>query len=297
MRILTELTFHVAMRTRLRVAPGGQQPGWSPARNAEPFGPGGAELLRIIGRCWATLVNFEMCFGQCALERIENRARVRKAFAKVSCLPVGYGDERVYTTARSKRARHGESEVALALEHCTKQRPPGQRDPHFVGATSGFGKRLPRITHEEQRVRQTTFVYRLGGTPRRLDQARRTGIHPDRQNFRARAGELRYGRTIAGAQIYDRPRIAADQLVELADVELAQVVASDDAHGTRIIAHWPLGYERRACAPDLVTSRTRTSQIACLPAGAWVFFAWSTCRSAAAATTGWGSMPRATSIG
>jgi hypothetical protein len=173
----------------------------------------------------------------------------------------------VYATARSKRARHGESEVALALEHCTKQRPPGQRDPHFVDATSGCGKRLPRITHDKQRVGQTTLVRRLRGPSRRLDQPGRTGIDADRQNFRARSRELRDGRTVASAQVEDRPRVAADQLIDLADVELAQMAASDDAHKVRIIAHGPIGYEGCACAPDRLILPTMTSPLACLLAG------------------------------
>jgi hypothetical protein len=69
----------------------------------------------------------------------------------------------------------------------------------------------------------------------------------------ARSRELRYGRTVAGAKVENGPRIAADQLVELADVELAHVVASDHAHRVRSIAQWRIGYEGCACAPDLVT--------------------------------------------
>ena len=89
----------------------------------------------------------------------------------------------------------------------------------------------------EQRVRQTALVPRSGSTSGWLDETSRTGIDPDRQNFRARSRELRYSRTVAGTQVENRPRVAADQLVELADVELAQVMASDHAHWTRIIAH------------------------------------------------------------
>ncbi len=84
---------------------------------------------------------------------------------------------------------------------------------------------------------------RLGGTTRGFDQRRGAGVNTDRQNLRARSCELRYGGAIAGAQIDDRPRVAADQLVDLADVELAQMVASDHAHGLRIIAHWRIGYD------------------------------------------------------
>jgi len=80
-------------------------------------------------------------------------------------------------------------------------------------------------------------VWRPRGTSGRLDQTSRAGIDTDRQNLRARLRELDYRPTVARTKINDRPRVAADQLVELADVELAQVMASDHAHWTRIIAH------------------------------------------------------------
>ena len=80
-------------------------------------------------------------------------------------------------------------------------------------------------------------MWRPRGTSRRLDQTSRAGIDADRQNFRARSRELDYCPTVARTQVENRPRVAAGQLVELADVELAQVMASDHAHWTRIIAH------------------------------------------------------------
>ena len=140
-------------------------------------------------------------------------------------------------TARSKRARHGQGEFAFALEDGAQQRTPGQRDAHLVDATTQRAQRLHGVAHQEQRVRQTALVRRPRGPSGRLDETSRAGIDPDRQNFRARSRELPYGRTVAGTKIEDRPREAADQLVELADVELAQVVTSDHAHWTRIIAH------------------------------------------------------------
>ncbi len=140
-------------------------------------------------------------------------------------------------TARSKRARHGQGEFAFALEDRAQQRTPGQGDAHLVNPTLDRAEGLRRVTHQKQGVRQATLVCRPRGTSGRLDQARRTGIDADRQNIRARSRELDYCPTVAHAQIEDRARVAPNQLVELADVELAQVMASDHAHWTRIIAH------------------------------------------------------------
>jgi len=97
---------------------------------------------------------------------------------------------------------------------------------------------LPCIAHDKQRVGQTTLVRRSRGTARGLDEAGGTRIDPDRQNIRARASEIRHRGAVSGAQVEDRPRVAANELVELPDVELGQVMANDQAHGSRIIAHW-----------------------------------------------------------
>jgi len=81
-------------------------------------------------------------------------------------------------------------------------------------------------------------VWRPRGTSGCVDQGGRAGIDADGQNFGARSGEPGYCPTVACAKVEDRSRVTPDQLVDLADVELAQSMANDHAHETRIIAHW-----------------------------------------------------------
>jgi hypothetical protein len=161
--------------------------------------------------------------------------------AKVSRFTLGDGHKRLNGTASSKGARHGQGEVTLTLQNGAQQRSPGQRDAHLVQTALEHAQRLSCVAHQEQRVQQTALVRRFGRTTRGVDEGRGAGVDTNRQNLRARARQLDYRGTVASAQIQDRPRVAADQLVELADVDLAQMVASDHAHWASIIAHRPLG--------------------------------------------------------
>ncbi len=77
----------------------------------------------------------------------------------------------------------------------------------------------------------------MGGSARGFDQTGGTGVDADYQRFRVRSREGGDCPTVACAQVKDRPPRATDQLVELADVELAQLMANDHAHGTWIITH------------------------------------------------------------
>jgi hypothetical protein len=106
-----------------------------------------------------------------------------------------------------------------------------------VNATLQRVQSLRRVTHEKQGVGQTTLARGPRRTSRRFHQTGSAGIDADCQSFRIRSRKPDYCPAVARAKVEDRPRVAVDQLVELADVELAQLTASNHAHGTWIITH------------------------------------------------------------
>jgi hypothetical protein len=94
------------------------------------------------------------------------------------------------------------------------------------------GQRRARIGNQEQGVRLTTLVSWPSRPPRRLAQAARIRVDTHDQRLWLGPGEPRHRSTVAGTQVDDRPLIAGDQQVDLADVDFREPTSDGDAHGS-----------------------------------------------------------------
>jgi hypothetical protein len=143
-------------------------------------------------------------------------------------------DERghdVYGTSRSKRSGNCERKLAFAFHDCSQKRAPRQCDAQLVHTTAQVLQCGSRIGDHEERVWQTTLAHRSRCTPRSLLEPARVGINTDDQGRRPGPRQPHHSGTVACTQVDDRLLVAANQLVELADVELGQLASGADSHG------------------------------------------------------------------
>jgi len=161
------------------------------------------------------------------------------ATGQAKVISLRYGHQSLNASIRSKRARDGEREGSLTLEHVPQERAPGQSDAHLVNPSMQQGKCLRSIADQEDRVRQAT----LPGGPRRTSgresQSVGIGIHADNQHFRTCAREMDHRCSVTSTQVEYDPPVATDQPIELADVDLAEFPSDDCTHG----AHHSSGVE------------------------------------------------------
>jgi hypothetical protein len=164
--------------------------------------------------------------AQLTRERVEH-VRV----ANVQAIALLDGNEDAQHSTTSKRASHDARKFTLAIENRPQQRAPRQRDTHLGDAPVQCGQRRPRVGGQEQGVGLTTLVGRPSSAPRRLAQAARISVDTDDQRLWMGPGKPGHRPTVTGAQIHDRPLVAGDQLVDLADVDFGEPTSDGDAHG------------------------------------------------------------------
>jgi hypothetical protein len=130
-----------------------------------------------------------------------------------------------------------------------------------VHATFEHGQRGTGITGQEHGVGQSTLVRWAIGPPRRLDKTVSVRVDADCQNFRTRSRESGDRRNVARSEIDDYPFEAADQCLQLSDVELGPLTSNDHVHGGRIIAHPCAAYvfARRTCTTAGEPTNSTTS--------------------------------------
>jgi hypothetical protein len=123
-------------------------------------------------------------------------------------------------TAASKCPSNCQGKRAVALEHATQERAPGQGDAHLVGVSAQQFQRVGGVPHQEHCIADTAFTCRSRRTPGNLKKTGSLGVYPNGQHRRVGACQPKDGLAVAGAKVYDRTLPAGDRLCELADVHL-----------------------------------------------------------------------------
>jgi hypothetical protein len=172
-------------------------------------------------------------------QRIQQGRPAIVAHAKCRRVALGDRDHDPDHATRSKRSGDRECERTLTLEDRSQQRAPGQGDPHLVETPSEHGQRRRGISDQEKRIGHATLARRPGRAPRRFAQAAGVGVDANRENAWIVPGCPKDGRAITGPKINDRPGVAGDQEVELADIDFAELTSNADAHHRGIVALRP----------------------------------------------------------